>query len=168
MEQRFDVIVLSHVFEHLLDPRGVLDLIRASLAPGGALYIEVPNIPAESLLRFPDHVWAPRFDEPHITFFSTATLYTLLASAGFEPQFCDTAGAEYRYISGLRFRLPPLRWFLQDIVPRPLFHWLRTQGFTRALRVPERVESFYQYGGCRIWIRSISTKKAKLREDCSV
>src|SRR5437867_2203869 len=83
----------SLVFEHLLDPRGILDLIHASLAPDGVLYIEVPNIPAESLLRYPDHVWAPRFDEPHITFFSALTLRQMLTSASFEPVFCDTAGA---------------------------------------------------------------------------
>jgi SAM-dependent methyltransferase len=161
MEQRFDVIVLSHVFEHLLDPRGILDLIHASLAPDGVLYIEVPNIPAESLLRYPDHVWAPRFDEPHITFFSALTLRQMLTSASFEPVFCDTAGAEYTNISWLRFHLPHWRWFLQRLIPPPLFHWLRRQKFTQPIRVPERVESFYQYGGFRIWIRSISRKKTK-------
>jgi len=161
MEHRFDVIVLSHVFEHLLDPRGILDLIHASLAPDGVLYIEVPNIPAESLLRYPDHVWAPRFDEPHITFFSALTLRQMLTSASFEPVFCDTAGAEYKNISWVRFHLPHWRWFLQSLIPLPLFRWLRRQKFTRAIRVPERVESFYQYGGFRIWIRSISRKKAK-------
>jgi SAM-dependent methyltransferase len=161
MEGRFDVIVLSHVFEHLLDPRGMLDLIHASLAPDGVLYIEVPNISAESLLRYPDHVWAPRFDEPHITFFSASTLRQMLASAGFEPVFCDTAGAEYMNISWLRFHLPHWRWFLQRLIPPPLFHWLRRQKFTQAIRVPERVESFYHYGGFRIWIRSISRKKTK-------
>ena len=161
MERRFDVIVLSHVFEHLLDPRGILDLIHASLASDGVLYVEVPNIPAESLLQYPDHVWAPRFDEPHITFFSASTLRKLLTSANFDPLFCDTAGAEYANISWLRFHLPHWRWFLQRLIPSPLFHWLRGQRFTQAIRVPERVESFYQYGGFRIWIRSISRKKAK-------
>jgi len=161
MERRFDVIVLSHVFEHLLDPRSMLDLIHASLAPDGVLYIEVPNIPAESLLRYPDHVWAPRFDEPHITFFSASTLRRMLTSASFEPVFLDTAGAEYRNISWLRFYLPHWRWFLQGLIPPSLFHWLRRQRFTQAIRVPERVDSFYQYGGFRIWIRSISRKKSE-------
>ncbi len=158
MEQRFDLVVLSHVFEHLLEPRRVLELIHACLAPGGVLYIEVPNIPADALLRYPDHIWAPRYDEPHITFFSVSTLRTILASVGFDTLFCDTAGPEYRYILGLRFHLPPLRWFLQDWLPSPLFHWLRKQRFTQPLRVPDRVEAFYQYGECRIWVRSVSRK----------
>lgn len=160
LEQRFDVIVLSHVLEHLLDPGDVLRLIHNSLSPDGILYVEVPNIPRECLLRYPDHVWAPRFDEPHITFFSDSMLRKTLTAASFEAFFCDTAGAEYANISWLRFHLPHWRWFLQRLIPPPLFHWLRRQRFTRAIRVPERVESFYQYGGFRIWLRSISRKQA--------
>jgi SAM-dependent methyltransferase len=156
MGRRFDLIVMSHVFEHLLDPGRILNLIRTSLAPSGVLYIEIPNIPVESLLRYPDHMWVPRADNPHITFFSMRTLRKLLESAGFELQFCDTAGPEYRYISALRFHLPPLPRFLQDLLPSALFLWLRRQSFTRPFRLQERVESFYKYGGFRIWIRSVS------------
>ncbi|MBI1790681.1 MAG: class I SAM-dependent methyltransferase, partial [Acidobacteria bacterium] len=156
MEGQFDVVVISHVLEHLLDPGAVLKLIRSSLAPNGVLYVEVPNIPADSLLRFPDHVWAPRFDEPHITFFSTGSLHTLLESRGLTALFCDTAGPFYRYISSLRFRMPTARWFIQHKMPPALFHFLRRQSFTKPVRMREREESFYQYGGCRIWIRSIS------------
>ena len=159
MERGLDLIVLSHVLEHLLDPHTILRLIHASLAPGGVLYIEVPNIPVESLLLYPDHVWAPRFDEPHITFFSVSTLRNLLESAGFEPLFCDTAGPEYKYISPLRFRLPPMRWFLQGLLPPALFLFLRRQRFTQPFRVQEREGSFDQYGGFRIWIRSVSRKR---------
>jgi len=156
MGRRFDLVVMSHVLEHLLNPRAVLELIKASLVPGGVLYIEVPNIPVESLLRYPDHVWAPRFDEPHITFFSQSTLRDLLESSGFEVRFCSTAGAEYTYVSALRFRLPPMRSFIQGLMPSKLFLSLRKHSFTKAIRVQEREETFYQYGGLRLWIRSVS------------
>lgn len=156
MERRFDLVVMSHVLEHLLDPRRVLQLIKGSLAPGGTLYVEVPNIPAESLTRYPDHGWAPRFDEPHITFFSQLTLRDLLESSRFEVRFCSTAGAQYKYISAFRFRLPPMRSFIQGLIPPSLFFALRKQSFTKPLRVQEREETFYQYGGFRIWIRSVS------------
>ena len=42
----FDLIRLSHVLEHLNDPVKSLGQIAAWLAPGGVLYVEVPNIEA--------------------------------------------------------------------------------------------------------------------------
>jgi len=41
---RFDLIRLNHVLEHLNDPVRYLAMIAAWLAPGGTLYVEVPNI----------------------------------------------------------------------------------------------------------------------------
>lgn len=159
LKSRFDVIVLSHVLEHILEPRPVLNLIRESLAPGGLLYIEVPNIPRESLLRYPDHPWAPRWDEPHITFFSLDSLRRLIGSSSFAEVFCDTGGPHYRHISGARYWLPPGKAFLLNLLPRPVFHFLRRQRVTAGLRVQTREETFYQYGGFRIWIRSIWRRK---------
>lgn len=160
MENRFDAIVLSHVLEHIREPRPVLDLIRNSLAPGGVLYIEVPNIPRESLLRYPDNPWAPRWDEPHIAFFSLDTLRGLMGAAQFEELFCETGGPHYTYVPGWRFRMPPAKAFMLNLLPRPVFHFLRRQKFTSGLRVQKREETFYQYGGFRIWIRSVWRKKA--------
>lgn len=157
LDEQFDVVVMSHLVEHLADPRQVLELVRDHLAPGGLLYIEVPNIPADSLLRYPDHVWAPRFDEPHITFFSLPVLTDLLESIGLEVVLGDTAGPRYKYISKLRHKTPTMRFFVQQLIPKPLFDFLRRQRFTAPLRVPERVDSFFEYGGpARIWLRTLS------------
>jgi hypothetical protein len=41
-------------------------------------------------------------------------------------------------------------------MPKPLFDFLRKQGFTQSVRVKDREESFYQYGDFRIWLRTIS------------
>ena len=158
LKGQFDLVVLSHVFEHLLEIRSFLRLIRDSLVDGGILYIEVPNIPVDSLLKFPDHKWAPRFDEPHITFFSMPILQMILNGADFETSFCNTAGPEYEYISRLRFALPPLMSTVQSLMPLKLFFFLRKLRLTEGVRVQEREETFYQYGGCRLWIRSVSTK----------
>ncbi len=159
LERTADLIVLSHVLEHLLDPLDVLRRIHTALVPGGCLYVEVPNIPRETLPQYPDHRWAPRYDEPHITFFSKATLSEMIERAGFAIAFCDTAGPEYALISGLRFRLPPLRASLERTLPRSWFHFLRRQRFTRPVRVQEREESFRKYGGFRLWIRCVARKK---------
>jgi len=40
---QFDVIHLSHVFEHLIGPREFLDAAKKLLSPNGVLIIEVPN-----------------------------------------------------------------------------------------------------------------------------
>lgn len=157
---QFDVIVLSHVLEHLLEPRAVLQLLHDKLAPGGVLYVEVPNIPAESLRRYPDNVWAPRYDEPHLTFFNATALQELLRRERFDVEFCDTCGPEYRYISALRFRTPPLRYALQRLLPHRAFLFLRSLRATQPLRVREREAAFYEYGGFRIWIRSVSRRRA--------
>ena len=158
LEGQFDLIILSHVFEHLLEIIPILHLIRNSLVVGGILYIEVPNIPVDSLLRYPDHKWAPRFDEPHITFFSLPILQAILKNAGFEVSFCDTAGPQYEYISRLRFGLPPLLSTVQRLMPSKLFFFLRKLQLTKAIRVQEKENSFYEYGGCRLWIRTVSGK----------
>lgn len=42
--QKFDVIVLSHVLEHLEHPERLLSLIRDKLKPDGWLYVEVPDL----------------------------------------------------------------------------------------------------------------------------
>jgi len=48
-ELEFDTIVLSHVLEHLVDPRAVLRRARSWLAPAGRLIVVTPN--ADSLHR---------------------------------------------------------------------------------------------------------------------
>ena len=49
LEQKYDMVICSHVIEHVDQPRLLLDLLTASVADGGALAIAFPN--AESLLR---------------------------------------------------------------------------------------------------------------------
>lgn len=156
---QFDLVVLSHVLEHLIDPVSVIRSIHKLLAECGVLYIEVPHVPYESLLQYPDSIWSPRFDEPHITFFSLSTLSNFLNTLSFQVEFCETAGPVYEYISSIRFHLPHWRWFIQAVIPPTLFHFLRDQDFTKPFRVKEREENFYNYGGLRIWIRSVSRKK---------
>ena len=152
----YDVVILSHVLEHLIDPKNILGLIRSRLARNGILYVEVPNIPCESILQYPDHVWAPRHDEPHITFFSENVLGMLMTRSGFEPQFSSTCGPLYRYISKFRYTLPPFRTTVEGLMPRAFFQFLRRLEVTQGIRVKEREDSFFQYGGTdRIWIRSI-------------
>lgn len=157
----FDVIVMSHVLEHFLDPGAMLRMIGSRLKPGGVLYVEVPHIPVEAMHRYIDSVWAPRFDEPHITFFDPRSLTRMIEASGLSVEFCETAGPEYQRVSALRFRVPHWRWFLQRIMPAPVFRFLRRQRVTDSLKVRSREEAFYQQGGFRIWIRAIARRAEK-------
>lgn len=49
-DKKFDNIVLSHVLEHVMDDRGILEHLLKFLAPGGRLFVIVPNANAASRL----------------------------------------------------------------------------------------------------------------------
>lgn len=77
----FDVVILSHVVEHLRDPRAVLGNVVALLRPGGCIYVEVPDA-----ARYKDYLVAPfqDFNTEHINHFSSASLANLMRALGFE------------------------------------------------------------------------------------
>ncbi|PIQ85245.1 MAG: hypothetical protein COV74_09825 [Candidatus Omnitrophica bacterium CG11_big_fil_rev_8_21_14_0_20_45_26] len=70
----FDVVALSHVLEHIPQPRPFLGAVIQKLKPGGWLFIDVPN----QDYRFKKDVF------PHVTFFNPRSLKTLLTSLGLE------------------------------------------------------------------------------------
>ncbi|MBW8306760.1 MAG: class I SAM-dependent methyltransferase [Thiobacillus sp.] len=77
----FDLIVCSHVLEHLADPYSVVLSLRSYLAHDGTLYIEVPL-----------EIWkkAPLPVEPvtHINYFTVDSLRILLERAGLDVLSC--------------------------------------------------------------------------------
>lgn len=79
---RYDLIYCSHTLEHLAAPREETRRLATALAPGGRLFIEVPNL---DLLDRDDLVeeW---FIDKHLYHFSRATLLALLATAGLSPR----------------------------------------------------------------------------------
>jgi SAM-dependent methyltransferase len=78
----FGHIRLNHVLEHLPDPLRSLRRIRQLMAPGGSLFIEVPNADAVAAWLY-GHCWLG-WDVPrHLYTFNCATLKPLLALAGF-------------------------------------------------------------------------------------
>ena len=77
-EGQFDLIRLNHVLEHLNDLEKYLDLIARWLAPGGLLYVEVPNI--ETYCR--EKSRGRMFHYAHIFNFNPWTLRTCAGLAG--------------------------------------------------------------------------------------
>lgn len=157
-DSRYDVVVLSHVLEHLVRPQDMLGIIRESLTGDGRFFVEVPHIPEEYYRTCLDHVWAPRYDEPHTYFFTAQSLRGVLERAGFRVLFCDSAGPSYRPIARWHYNLPPVRWMADELVPKPVIQWLRKQKATSGIRMQEREPSFYEYGGPRIWLRAVCAR----------
>jgi SAM-dependent methyltransferase len=78
-ETRFDQIQLFHVFEHLHEPLGALVRMRALLAPGGKIVVEVPNVHQPYGLLEENF-----FQNAHITNFSAETLPAMFRRAGLD------------------------------------------------------------------------------------
>jgi 2-polyprenyl-3-methyl-5-hydroxy-6-metoxy-1,4-benzoquinol methylase len=107
----YDAITMADVLEHTRDPRAFLARAHALLAPGGVLYVGVPNHrslvfrTADVVGKVPgmepyvDRLYVPN----HYTYFTPATLTTLVRGVGFEVVELER---ENPYLG--RYRLSPL------------------------------------------------------------
>jgi len=75
----FEIVVMSHVLEHVVRPLQMLESVRRVLVPGGILYVATPNI-ASWQARFAG--WAS-YEPYHFVYFSPSTLTRALEQAGF-------------------------------------------------------------------------------------
>ena len=75
---QFDLIRLSHVLEHMRDPVASLTTLRNWLAPGGILYIEVPDIERDARNKMRGRL----FHYGHIYNFNPFTLRQTALRAG--------------------------------------------------------------------------------------
>lgn len=79
----FDVVLMSHVLEHCIDPVRAASNAASLLAEGGTLIIEVPNNAALGFNWFEGR-W-PWTDIPrHLSFFSEASLRVLFSKLGLQ------------------------------------------------------------------------------------
>ncbi|MBI5411326.1 MAG: class I SAM-dependent methyltransferase [Nitrospirae bacterium] len=89
-EQSFDLILLSHVIEHLPDPRPLLATVRGHLAPGGLVFIGTPNVAMPKL-----EPCIGSFNTAHVRLFSLNTLSRLLSECGFAITASETLWPRY-------------------------------------------------------------------------
>ena len=104
--EKFDVITLFHVVEHVPRPQELLATISEYLKEDGVVYIEVPNADA-GLLWIADRVfrlcgknWSSRLSPLHAPFhsmgYSPKSLRYLLEKNGFELVYADTYSGKVR------------------------------------------------------------------------
>jgi hypothetical protein len=72
----FDLVTMFFVAEHLANPAVVLTRVAGVLAPGGFLYVAVPNVLVNSI---------DAFLADHLSHFSTPSLAALLRRCGLRP-----------------------------------------------------------------------------------
>lgn len=79
-EERFDVVVMNHVLEHVQQPIDFLKEVCRLLAPGGVAHIAVPNLACwEARFRG----WTS-FEPYHLIYFTPETLRQTATGSGFE------------------------------------------------------------------------------------
>lgn len=92
---KFDLIIMRHVVEHLLNPVEELKKIRMLLAPGGAIYIAVPDMMhPRTVLRDYEYWWEYYFRAVHPYYYCRETLFKTLKMAGLYPKKWDEVNEE--------------------------------------------------------------------------
>jgi SAM-dependent methyltransferase len=144
-ERKFDLVVLSHVLEHLAEPHAFLADLMQRLRKGGLLFVEVPHR---------DYRYKALF-ESHLLFFNPKSLETLLGRHG-KVLDVSTVGknADRLYVAHVHPKPDALR---------PLKELVKT---CMALATPDfnaqQIARFEMssYGGDRQWLRA-----AVIRQD---
>ena len=77
LDRQFDVINLTHVIEHVSDPRLVMRKAREALRPGGLLVLETPNIGSFEWRLFRAGTWGAYHIPRHWYFFNRDTIRVL-------------------------------------------------------------------------------------------
>lgn len=96
---RFGLVTLHHVLEHIVTPVEALRGLKRLLAPGGRLFVEVPNV-ASLRARLASPMLSRRFgvDERyrafpiHLMYYTGSTLRAVLERSGWEVDAMFTMG----------------------------------------------------------------------------
>lgn len=86
----YNLVTIFHTLEHMSEPVEVLEKVRDILAPGGQVFIEVPNVNTLkfSLLKVEDKY--TYFKPYHLYFFSPTTLKAVVEKAGLLVKYIET------------------------------------------------------------------------------
>lgn len=108
-EARFSAVALGDVIEHLPRPDEALDRIAKLLAPGGVLYMALPNAGSRLAKATGARWWS--VIPTHVQYFTRQSLFTLLRRCGWEPLYAGTAPKAFSvryYLERIGGYSPPL------------------------------------------------------------
>ena len=85
----FDVVICSHILEHLREPQRLLRIARSLMNPGGVLIVALPNVLhwRQRLLLVRGHFKYTEggiMDSTHVRFYDWDTARALVSDSGFE------------------------------------------------------------------------------------
>jgi len=89
-DNSFDVILASHLIEHLNDPKTFLEETYRILKPNGVIFITTPDISGFQSRLFGSRWRSAIFD--HLYLFSRHTLKKMLKTTGFKIKSCHSWG----------------------------------------------------------------------------
>lgn len=86
---RFDTLIAADVLEHLFNPWAALERMKTLLAPGGALYVSLPNVRNLRVIQaLVNGEWryegAGILDITHLRFFTRQSALAMLAETGWQ------------------------------------------------------------------------------------
>jgi SAM-dependent methyltransferase len=101
-EHSFDVICAMQVMEHVVDPIAFARMLAKYLAPGGIVYVEVPNLADPLLSLYAEPSYRPfYFHEAHVFYMSARALATIMLRAGFSGELHFLQ--EYNFLNHLHW-----------------------------------------------------------------
>jgi SAM-dependent methyltransferase len=97
----FDLIVLNHTLEHMVNPKKVLKKIKFLLKDGGIVFIDVPNFGSLSS-KILGKKWPYLLPEEHKSQFTKESLTNLLKDSGFEVLHWESRSGIFEYANPLK------------------------------------------------------------------
>ena len=84
ISSKYNIIILSHVFEHLIDLKLAMEQLNEMLEDDGLLYVEVPGLFVNHMKEYYNYTFVDYTIHAHMYNFSAQSLVNVLVSGGFE------------------------------------------------------------------------------------
>jgi SAM-dependent methyltransferase len=97
--RRYDLVIMSHVLEHTVDPVLALRNAMELLTPSGKLVVETPNNSAISL-RWSGITWFPLRVPEHLNFFTKPSLHGICKKVGLKVLSTEFSGYCRQFMGG--------------------------------------------------------------------